>query len=144
MKFGTLLAWLSFGSLVLHAVEWQVVHPAPGLPALRSVAYGEGKFVAVGDNTVAYSIDAGRHWNPILLPVPWGFVSYSAITYANGHFIAVGGDQVIISEDGQHWTADTVVSGANLFTIIFQDGLYVTTGHNGFIATSADDLNFCH
>jgi hypothetical protein len=69
-----------------------------------SVAYGNGIFVAVGDNIVMTSPD-GITWTVQSAAGNNDFLT--AVTYARGLFVAVSsfGDRVITSPDGITWTA---------------------------------------
>ena len=80
----------------------------------KSVAYGNGGFVAVGNggfdfnketissNTAAYSTD-GINWNASTLP---SSAEWSVVSYQNGKFIALtsNSNAVAFSEDGINWT----------------------------------------
>ena len=74
--------------------------------APNGVAYGNGKWVAVGSgtNTVAYSND-GISWTGIGLSM-FSTVG-NGVAYGNGKFVAVGqgGNTVAYSTDGVNWTA---------------------------------------
>jgi photosystem II stability/assembly factor-like uncharacterized protein len=136
-------------STFAQSLEWETVHPYPGLLALRSVAFGEGVFVAASPvgieaggtgGRLSYSRDAGRTWEDGI-NVPGG--NFTEVTYVNGHFLAVGiGDIVAISQDGISWDAAILPAPALLLAITFGNGLYVLTGGNGYIATSSDARNW--
>src|SRR5687767_4156795 len=89
-------------SVSAQIVEWETVHPYPGLSALRSVVAGEGRFVAAGEGGLYYSADAGATWQE---GVNAPEMAYSAVTYADGRFVAVGrGAEVAVSLDGITWS----------------------------------------
>src|SRR5687767_12154612 len=123
-------------SVSAQTVEWETVHPYPGLSALRSVVAGEGRFVAAGEDGLYYSEDAGATWQEGSNEPS---MDYSAVIYANGRFVAVGdGGQVAVSLDGTTWSGHGVDSDAGFLAITFANGLHVATGNNGLIATSSD------
>jgi hypothetical protein len=72
------------------------------------IVYGNGKFVAVGVNTIAYSGD-GVAWHKALLPSGRTQYSLRAVAYGgpagSEKFVAVGNDgRIIYSEDGVSWS----------------------------------------
>ncbi|MBO7454148.1 MAG: hypothetical protein J6T91_02070 [Alphaproteobacteria bacterium] len=73
-------------------------------PNFKSVCYGNGKFVAVSDNScyAAYS-DDGIEWTLVEL----GSGDWRSVCYGDGIFVAVGGKKVIFSSDGINWQEDT-------------------------------------
>ena len=96
----------------------------------NSVAFGNGKFVAVGlsDSTLTqtmYSIDG----------VTWSTGSYiggcEAVTFGNGRFVAIDGTSstsAFISLDGINWIAATLPgASASWKTITYGGGLFLTT-----------------
>ncbi len=104
----------------------------------RSVTYGNGKFVAVGDSfdssrgpRVAWSTD-GINWNfvndPSLRVTKW-----IGVTYGNGKYVAVGydgGARSMYSTDGINWTLSSPPS------------LYwraIAYGNGKFVAVSETD-----
>ena len=71
-----------------YSVDGQTWVAMSGLPSatFRSVTYGNGRFVAVGDKVAYYSLD-GETW------VAMSGVSTAylyGVTYGNGRFVAVG------------------------------------------------------
>jgi hypothetical protein len=91
---------------------------------LADVAYGNGKFVAVGTGvgtTVMVSEDA-IHWTKIQSDV----LKYcSVIAFGNGRFV-VGGSGYMASEDGIHWTKhDQNGDISDIFSLCFGAGKFV-------------------
>jgi phosphodiesterase/alkaline phosphatase D-like protein len=101
----------------------------------RSVAYGNGRFVAVAGNNasepkVMYS-DNGSTWTTSACTPPVANTSLYSIAYGAGQFIAVGNDtQGIKTSDGASCSG---VNFGNMFlkSITFGDGLFVATGTTG-------------
>src|SRR5688572_23865428 len=89
-------------------IRWEPVNPYPHLGSINGVAFGEGKFVAGGSETLAVSEDGGWTWER-LSNVPTQ--NYTAVNYTNGLFVAVGsGGEAAISEDGRTWTSVTLTN----------------------------------
>jgi hypothetical protein len=109
---------------------------------IRSIAYGGGKFVAVGSGSkMAYSSD-GINWTAV---ANTGFTktdisdflhSIQDIAYGNGKFVAVGyGNQIAYSADGINWTAVANTGFLPSFNVVEQTEIYcVTYGGGKFIA----------
>src|SRR5262249_453873 len=93
-----------FSSDVLRSMDgthW--VHPSSGvLSSLYSVAFGHGRFVAVGnEGAVVTSVD-GAKWTPVN---PVTDERLRSVVYAQGLFVAVGyNGTVITSRNGLNWT----------------------------------------
>jgi hypothetical protein len=135
-----LLLCSSVPSLIAQVVEWETVHPYPGLPSLSSVAFGEGRFVAAGEGRIFYSEDAGRTWNVGTNGLPFWMTS---VLYTNEIFVAVGlGNQIFSSGDGKSWEAHRIDHNAGLLNIIYANGLYVAIGNDALIVTSPDGRNW--
>lgn len=120
----TLDAWKVFGDITSYT--------------LAHVAYGNGKFVSVGNSgTVAIYKDDAVSVSTIC------DCHLNAITYANGKFVAVGYSATILySTDGITWSkADTsfINSGHTLYGITYGNGKFVAVGY-GIILTSQNGL----
>ncbi|MCL2443145.1 MAG: hypothetical protein FWD13_06735, partial [Treponema sp.] len=96
---------------------------------ILSIAFGGGKFVAVGmQGKMAYSID-GLTWTAVNDNTFSPYVILD-IAYGNGKFIAIGGArQISASTDGITWT----VVNNTLFAGGFAPLSFVTYGNRGFI-----------
>lgn len=94
---------------------------------MYAVAYGNGKFVAVGNGYSFYSSD-GVNWTSSNLTG-----AYSGITYGNGKYVAVGTNgKVACSSDGKNWSTNVLMSGYKSWS--FYSVTYAT---NRFIAIAA-------
>jgi hypothetical protein len=87
--------------------HWHWRNPLPQGNSINSVAFGNGRFVAVGDfGTVLTSTD-GLSWS---VQDPLGGPGLRKVTYGNGLFVSVGdAGTILTSSDGSNWTAQ--VSG---------------------------------
>jgi hypothetical protein len=74
----------------------------------KSSAYGAGKFVAIGTNTVATSAD-GVSWNTGTIPAG----NWKSIAFGNGRFVVVAtsGTSALYSVNGTSWTSVTIPEG---------------------------------
>jgi len=121
---------------------------------INAIAYGSGKFVAVGDGSkMAISTD-GTNWTAVDVSSIFGSGEYSridAIAFGNGKFVAVGysssNSKWGISTDGTNWTAINVSSILESYTyfnaISYGSNKFVAVGGNtDKIATSTDGTNW--
>ena len=109
----------------------------------NSIAYGNGKYVAVGvkDNTSwsTTSID-GTTWST---PVQVGTFTCRGVTYGNGKFVSVGSDGYITtSTDGTTWSTPVQVrklsNGNEILNLTWYS---VTYGNNKFVAVGMAGLS---
>ena len=108
-----------------------------------SVCYGNGKFVAVpNDSTAAYSTD-GINWTAATLP---SNKSWYSVCYGNGKFVAVSGGSsstAAYSTDGINWTAATLPSSANWYSVCYGNGKFVAVANSSNTAAySTDGINW--
>lgn len=84
-----------------------------------ALAYGDGRFVAVGADRMATSTD-GQTWTTTPLEGP----KLETIAYGNGQFVAAGEEgHVMITRDGR--TIDHDLTGPSLTALCFFDGQWV-------------------
>ena len=100
----------------------------------QSVTYGDGKFVAIVQNTdkSAYSTD-GVNWIISALPSLIGGHGQS-VTYGDGKFVVVANssDKSAYSTDGINWTASTLPTSTYWESVTYGNGKFVA------VATSSD------
>ena len=85
------------------------------------VKFGNGRFVAVGNGSIATSID-GTNWN---LTSPGQYLS--GVACGNGTFVAVGDNTILTSKDGTNWTAQISGQFQSLSSVAFGAGFFVVT-----------------
>jgi hypothetical protein len=108
---------------------------------IYGIAYGGGKFVAVGDNgTAAYSAD-GVTWTAVAdTKFGSGYNDINGIAYGGGKFVAVGGGgRAAYSADGVTWAAvaDAKFGAWNdIRGIAYGGGKFVAVGYEGKAAYS--------
>jgi hypothetical protein len=122
----------------------------------RGVAFGDGKFVAVGGwgfGIATVSNDGGQTWqsrqaftkgNSFTTGTNSEAAWFAGITYGKGRFVAVdGGGTLFWSTDGRNWTStsgscrDKPGSGA-LRSIYFTGDAFYASGDNGTWGLSTD------
>lgn len=109
---------------------------------LRSVAYGNGRFVAVGGDGSPHGIimtsSDGVNWS--VLTETFEFILYSVI-YDGGLFV-IGGDAgtVLVSSNGLNWTKqwgdNNQVTGRIIYEVCRGQGKYLGVGARGTIIQS--------
>lgn len=88
-----------------------------------AVAYGNGKYIAVGSSGLIYSSSDRLNWTAETSGVS---VSLNGIAYGNNKFIATGNNGTIISSSGDGtWTTETSGTTDNLRTIVFGNNLFM-------------------
>jgi hypothetical protein len=101
---------------------------------LWGIAYGGGKYVAVGPYNWQYSSD-GRNWT-------FGYAGtrvYQSVTYGNGYFVAATADGPIghSSNGGQSWTHSASGTSERLLSVTFGTNVFVAVGRKGVITTAS-------
>jgi hypothetical protein len=118
-----------------------------GKSKINAIAYGDGKFVAVGeDKKMAYSQD-GITWTAVNNKAI--NFNFEDITYGNGKFVAVGyyGEgKIAYSSDGVNWieVKDSSFKKDNIGSIAYGNGMFVAAAKydNGKLAYSPDGINW--
>ena len=123
--------------------------PGAGSHILGSVAFGNGRFVALAGGRSTVETTDGQTLTP---RTPVGMVDANMVAaglsnalnlrFLNGRFVVADNQgRVAMSVDGLSWTASSVpglsVNGA-LTAVTYGKGLYVAVGHMATIATSPD------
>ncbi len=116
---------------------------SPGTNDLFGVVFGNGQFVAVGDNgTILTSADS-TNW----IAQNSGTASrLSTVRFLNGRFCVVGWDGVILtSTNGTAWNLQSSGVSGGLFDVSYGNGIYVVVGldsGNGVPLTSPDTVTW--
>ena len=125
--------------------EW-ILKTFPSSKRWSSVCYGNGKFVAVANNTnyYAYSTD-GINWTE-------GTISdtnryWNSICYGNGKFVVIDWNSTNIiaySTDGINWTEGTISSTGSRYwnSICYGNGKFVTISSSDYFAYSTDAITW--
>jgi len=120
---------LGFLATASAQVDWTWRAPLAAGHHLRSVAYGSGKFVAVGDGWMT-STD-GETWEDK------GLLGMTDVAYGNGYFVAVGGNRLLRSLHGNEWVQQPS-AGAGLSSLAYGKNRWVLVGGSS-IYVSTDD-----
>ena len=117
------------------------------LPASRSwqsVTYGDGKYVAVANNSSAgaYSTD-GISWTEFSLPA---YRKWFSVAYGNDKFVAVAfdSDKGAYSTDGITWTEFSLPANSSSWSnVVYGNGKYIAVASNSLVgAYSTDGINW--
>ena len=153
-----LVTLLFFSVLISHAeigVDW-TVRTSPADTIWRSVIYGNGMFVAVGQTSntnsqpesynkgVITSTD-GVNWTIREGVTTDGHMMWNSVTYGNGLFVAVGYNSVMTSSDGINWTSRDAASDNDWESITYGNGLFVAVsryGLNNQVMTSPNGITW--
>ena len=130
--------------------SWTQVRTGGGFPDhngntgqdLWGVAFGDGRFVAVGPRgTIVHSAD-GRSWQAAASTVTDR--DLAGVAYGAGRFVAVswsdgndGRGVIVHSPDGRSWEMASE-QATRLVDVAFGDGRFVAVGEGGFIVHSTD------
>lgn len=115
--------------------EWEL-HELPTVWPLHSVAWGDGVFVAVGDEGTLLTSADGWVWEE-----QWSTTTadLERIAWAGNRFIAVGGGGTILSSaDSVNWGPDLSASTAHLYGVAGGEEVAVAVGEGGTILATTD------
>ncbi|MCF0065841.1 T9SS type A sorting domain-containing protein [Dyadobacter chenwenxiniae] len=138
-----LLVFLLFvQTFAAHAqIDWT---SRPLLPdnILFDVAFGAGKYVAVGQSGMIRVSTDGITWNERSSPVG-KTRNLRRIIYANGFFVVVGDlGTVMTSTDGLNWYQHNSGTDRNLYSIAYGGGTFVAVGMWGCRLTSSSGIDW--
>jgi hypothetical protein len=110
---------------------------------LRSVAYGNGTIIAVGNNgTILSSIDTVK-WSP---RASGATHTLRGIAYGNQLFVAVGGDNgslvLTSSDNGASWDKQHPPTSNVLHAVTYGENRFVAVGDAGTILVSTDGISW--
>lgn len=107
---------------------------------LRQVAFGGGRFVAVGTAGVVIYSDDGANWQRAVHPI---FTSWAGVAYGGGRFVAVGGG-TMISRDGVTWETQAATAASTYSAIRFVNGSFFlsVSPFSGPVQRSLDGVNW--
>lgn len=127
-------------------LQWSWSNPNPSGDAFKAVAYGNGVYVAAGQDGVLYMSSDGTHWSPQSSAIGNGGNYLDAI-YGGGNFLVAGVDaaglsHLAVSSDGVHWTdAQIGLSVNGNIALAYGGGNYVAVGDHS-AATSSDGVHW--
>ena len=127
--------------------------PAP-IPDINSVAFGAGRYVAVGDEGAIFSSSDGLTWSRKDSKTTR---TLHSVIYENNLFVAVGNNDIIrTSPNGEEWAAGRYIGeGGYLLSTVYENGQFVIVGgrhildtnlkiigNKGVIATSTNGITW--
>lgn len=119
---------------------WQYGNPSPQGQGLFDVAYGHGRYVAVGGRGALLVRDGAGPWRT---SPGWTRASLFAVAFGADTFVAVGhGGTVLTSADGSSWVERKSGTEAPLLDVLYADGSFVAVGSTGEVITSADGIDW--
>ena len=112
-----------------------------GTNILYAVAYGNGRFVVVGNKGEILTSPDGTNWSRQAPGINTDTLYLRAVSYGNGNFVALGilsGYQDIVqailtSSDGISWTARNPGTWGGLTAVAYGAGSFVGVGSSGSI-----------
>jgi hypothetical protein len=117
---------------------WELVNPQPQANHLRDVAFGGGRWVAVGEGVAVASADAAA-WSAVPLPG----LALRGVAYGNDAFVAVGGGGAVVrSVDGVTWEDVATPAAADLQGVAFAGGAFLAVGADATVLASSDGLSW--
>jgi hypothetical protein len=115
------------GSVVVssNGVDWSA-HPLRAQARTRSIAFGNGVFVAGADSSIVTSTD-GVTWAARLNRIE---ASFPTVAFGNGRFVAGAANDVLTSTDGLEWQHAVLppTVPAYFSAIAFGNGTFVAIG----------------
>lgn len=116
-------------------IKW-VGRESGTVESLNSIAYGNGKFIAVGEGVIAASTD-GINW------APKSSLSLNSVVWNVDKFYAVGKFGTILSSpDGETWTKVEINSSETLNDIYSYDNKLAVVGDKGGFYSTSDGTNW--
>ena len=121
-------------------VTWSPENGVAPSVAIEDLAFGNGLFVAVGDEGAVYTSPDGTNWTSRDSDVSNRLID---ITYGNGRFVAVGTrGRIISSANGTSWRRETSGTPDRLEGVTFGGGLFIAVGENGTILSSPSGVDW--
>ena len=121
-------------TLIINPSSWIGASAAESFNEWQTIAYGNGKFVAIskdGSNRVMYASDSDiSSWTSASSAVN---NNWRSVTYGNGKFVAVGGSNVTYASDSDlsSWTSASAAQSNSWRGVIHGNGKFVAVSSNG-------------
>jgi RHS repeat-associated protein len=112
----------------------------PGTDILKSTAYGNSLFAAVGSGGVIWTSPDGITWTSQSSGTT---NDLNGVIYGNNTFVAVGNSGVILtSPNGTNWTPQPSGTSNDLHGITYGGSTFTAVGAGGVILTSSDGITW--
>ncbi|MFS0837406.1 cadherin-like beta sandwich domain-containing protein [Paenibacillus sp. 1P03SA] len=106
---------------------------------LNQVAYGNGKWVAVGNLGTIMTSSDGLNWSKTTIALS----SAVGVTYAGSQWIITGASgKIATSPDAVTWTVRSTGASANLSAAAYNGAVWVIAGYSGVILSSPDGITW--
>ena len=128
------ICYSEFASPHNHGEEWSCVSPIVPDKKLNGIAYGNNKFIAVGQSGTVIISDNGSGWATITSNTS---ANLNSIAFGNDKFVGVGSNTVIVSTDNGTSFLETNTEHY-LRDVTYGNGVFVAVGYNENIYTSTD------
>ncbi|MFO1460497.1 MAG: hypothetical protein U1G08_13945 [Verrucomicrobiota bacterium] len=103
---------------------------------LTAVAFGDGRYVAVGEQGKISVSEDGTHWQSAESPT---LGNLRAVARGDGLWVAVGDfGEVLTSVEGLRWTRESLGVFFHIRGVTRGNGLWVAVGDDSVILTSPD------
>ena len=121
---------------------WTTVTSNFGTTTIRSIAYGNGLWIAGGFSGQIRTSTNGSTWTTVTSN--FGTSDIRSISYGNNLWVAVGvSGQMRTSTNGSTWTTVTSNFGTtNIFTVGYGNGIWVAAGEWSELRTSTDAITW--
>ncbi len=110
---------------------------------LNGIAYGNGIYVAIGDNGTILKSENGMEWNCISSSIT---INLAVVRYLNNSFVSVGENGVVaISSNGTDWAVSYCGSNnPSLRDVAYGNGIYIVSGNEsyGVIYSSSNGVDW--
>jgi len=122
--------------ITTNGTTWTTRASGFGTTRIYGVTYGDGLYVAVGDDGKLTTSTDGTTWTT--RTSGFGTTTIRGVTYGDGLYVAVGDSgKLTTSTDGTTWTTRTSGFGTtDIRGVTYGDGLYVAGGESGKLTTS--------
>lgn len=125
------------GGIIASSTNFSAWKMTERVSTLFGVAYGNGKFFAVGQNGAGFVSSDGQSWTPISSAVT--SVHANDVAYANGAFTIVGNSGAVASTTGEtFWSWFNSGTTEALRAVVHARGDFVAVGNQGVVLTSRD------
>jgi hypothetical protein len=94
---------------------------------LYAIAYGNGLFVAAGNNGTILNSTNGTDWTINNTGITTSDY-FASIVYGNHQFMAVGGNNVYTSKDGKIWTSQKIGVPQNINGVTYGNNQFLVVG----------------
>jgi len=116
-------------------VSWTWTWTSSASTPWKGIAYGNDRWIVVGDNASAWMRTSADGINWESYP---SFAIQSNLSYANGMFFMGSSNKIYTSENGTIWKSIPSNTANRIEDIAYGNGLYVGVGSGGTIVTSSN------